>query len=119
MGIILGFDLDETLIGTPGKTYDVESKMYTVPVFTVNELFIDLIHKAIVSRGSDKKVDAIILVTNNTNVITKHAQLTLPFLTLAFGRLLFEYNRKYPPLQQRQECLVHLRKSQIHGILDK
>lgn len=86
----------------------MESKMYTVPVFTVNELFIDLIHKAIVSRGSDKKVDAIILVTNNTNVITKHAQLTLPFLTLAFGRLLFEYNRKYPPLKTIGDMFDHI-----------
>lgn len=64
MGLVLVFDLDETLIATT-KTYK-NGKYYIDYIQLNDKLFQIIFHAKALKPGG--KVDAILLLTNNTNV---------------------------------------------------
>ena len=78
MGWVLVFDLDETLIGTK-KTYK-DGKYYISDIQLNDKLFQIIIHAK--SLKQDGSVDAILLLTNNTNVPSEYDKIRMGFLDI-------------------------------------
>lgn len=77
MGWVLVFDLDETLIGTK-KTYK-DGKYYISDIQLNDKLFQIILHAKTLKPGL---VDAILLLTNNTNVPSVYGGIRMGFLDI-------------------------------------
>ena len=77
MGWVLVFDLDETLIGTT-KTYK-DGKYYIEDIQLNDKLFQIIFHAKALKPGL---VDAILLLTNNTNVPSEYDKMSMGFLDI-------------------------------------
>lgn len=77
MGWVLVFDLDETLIGTT-KTYK-DGKYYISDIQLNDKLFQIIFHAKALKPGL---VDAILLLTNNTNVPSEYGKIRMGFLDI-------------------------------------
>lgn len=77
MGLVLVFDLDETLIGTT-KTYK-DGKYYISDIQLNDKLFQIIFHAKALKPGL---VDAILLLTNNTNVPSEYHKMSMGFLDI-------------------------------------
>ena len=95
MAPIFVFDLDETLIAS-NKEYRKAEHKYYVEAMDVNITLLGIIHRAIALRNA-KKLRYVVLLTNNTNVPSVYKDRQIPFLELAFERILEEYNRYFSP----------------------
>jgi hypothetical protein len=78
MGLVLVFDLDETLIATK-KTY--KDGKYYISDIQLNDKLFQIIFHAKASKPDDS-VDAILLLTNNTNVPSEYGDLRMGFLDI-------------------------------------
>jgi hypothetical protein len=79
MGWVLVFDLDETLIATD-KDYDKSKHEYTIKNISLNDkLFQIIFHAKTLKPGL---VDAILLLTNNTNVPSVYGGIRMGFLDI-------------------------------------
>lgn len=87
MNPILVFDLDETLIRSE-KSYK-EGK-YDIKSIIFNDRLLQLIKRAIILRGKGK-IDAILLLTNNTNVSSIYNGTNDTFLNIVNMRLQEDY----------------------------
>jgi hypothetical protein len=77
MGLVLVFDLDETLIGTKKK---YENGKYYISDIQLNEKLFQIIFHA--KQDGPVAVDAILLLTNNTNVPSEYRGLRMGFLDI-------------------------------------
>ena len=77
MGLVLVFDLDETLIGTT-KTYK-DGKYYISDIQLNDKLFQIIFHAKALKPDL---VDAILLLTNNTNVPSEYDKMSMGFLDI-------------------------------------
>jgi hypothetical protein len=92
MGWVLVFDLDETLIGTT-KTYDIATRKYTITDIQLNDkLFKIILHAKTLKPGL---VDAILLLTNNTNVPSVYGGIRMGFLDIIASVFEEKYSRKF------------------------
>lgn len=91
--MILVFDLDETLIATPGKLYDDSIKGFILTEIKVNHKLLDIIAEA------KEKGNPILLLTNNENspVIFKGER--GKFIDVALDELNKAYSTKYGPVE--------------------
>jgi hypothetical protein len=78
MGWVLVFDLDETLIATK-KKYE-NGKYYISDIQLNKPLFEIIFHAKALKPGG--KVDAILLLTNNTNVPSEYGDMRMGFLDI-------------------------------------
>ena len=80
MGLVLVFDLDETLIATKKK---YENGKYDISDIQLNEkLFQIIFHAKSLNPDGPVAVDAILLLTNNTNVPSEYRGLRMGFLDI-------------------------------------
>lgn len=81
MGWVLVFDLDETLIGT---TKNYKDGKYDISDIQLNDKLFQIIFRAIDLKKDteDKKVDAILLLTNNTNMHSVYGEKEGNFLAI-------------------------------------
>ena len=77
MGLVLVFDLDETLIATK-KKYE-NGKYYISDIQLNDKLFQIIFHAKTLKPGL---VDAILLLTNNTNVPSEYGKIRMGFLDI-------------------------------------
>lgn len=91
MGWVLVFDLDETLIGTT-KTY--KDGKYDISDIQLNDKLFQIIFRAI-DLKEDKKVDAILLLTNNTNMPSVYREKEGKFLDIIASVFEEEYRRNF------------------------
>ena len=80
MGLVLVFDLDETLIATT-KTYK-DGKYYIDDIKLNDKLFQIIFHAKALNPDGPVAVDAILLLTNNTNVPSEYRGLRMGFLDI-------------------------------------
>ncbi|NBT47735.1 MAG: hypothetical protein EBT07_07935 [Actinobacteria bacterium] len=80
MGLVLVFDLDETLIATT-KTYK-DGKYYIDDIKLNEKLFQIIFHAKSLNPDGPVAVDAILLLTNNTNVPSEYRGLRMGFLDI-------------------------------------
>jgi len=88
MGPVLVFDLDETLVATEKKFV---KGMYMIRTMKLNTRIFQIIKRAMALRLKGK-VDAILLLTNNTNVPSIYGDKEGGFLDIADLRFKEEYN---------------------------
>lgn len=82
-------DLDETIISRVALPNDEIH-------LNINMKMLDIFHRAMVLRKKNR-VDAILLLTNNTNLPVKSNGVQQYFLDLVNDRLVEEYNKAYAP----------------------
>lgn len=90
MGWVLVFDLDETLIGTT-KTYK-NGKYYIDDIQLNDKLFQIIFHAKALKPGL---VDAILLLTNNTNVPSEYGNLCMGFLDIIDLVVIKKYSKGF------------------------
>jgi hypothetical protein len=92
MGWVLVFDLDETLIWTD-KDYDKSKHEYTIKNISLNDkLFQIIFHAKALKPGL---VDAILLLTNNTNVPSVYGDIRMGFLDIIDLVVRKEYGKRF------------------------
>jgi len=91
--MILVFDLDETLIATPGKVYDDSIKGFILSEIKVNHPLLDIIAEA------KKKGNPILLLTNNENSTVIYKGERGKFIDVALDELNKAYSTKYGPVE--------------------
>lgn len=91
--MILVFDLDETLIATPGKLYDDSIKGFILSEIKVNHTLLDIIAEA------KKKGNPILLLTNNENSTVIYKGERGKFIDVALDELNKAYSTKYGPVE--------------------
>lgn len=87
MNPVLVSDLDDTL------TYSIKQEDGELYIF-VNMKMIDILHRAMILRRKGK-IDAILLLTNNTNRKIKVSGIERNYLDITYERIVNEYNNKY------------------------
>lgn len=102
--MILVFDLDETLIATPGKLYDKDIDGFILSEIKVNHKLLDTIGR------SKEKGCQILLLTNNENppVIFKGER--GKFIDLALHELTKAYSKKYTATGAIFDCILSAEK---------
>jgi len=91
MGWVLVFDLDETLIGT---TKNYKDGKYDISDIQLNDKLFQIIFRAI-DLKKDKKVDAILLLTNNTNMHSVYGEKEEKFLDIIASVFEKKYSRNF------------------------
>ena len=80
MNPVLVFDMDETLIASK-KVYNKEDRKYIITEIQFNEALFGIILRAMKLREKTK-VDAILLLTNNTNILSNYNGKDMKFLEI-------------------------------------
>jgi histidinol phosphatase-like enzyme len=84
---VLVFDLDETLIATPGRRYDASSETFILTDIIINDKLIQMI------RNAKERGHIILLLTNNENAKVIFNGKQGKFVDIALEELTEAYNR--------------------------
>jgi len=93
MNPVLVFDMDETLISSK-KEYNKETRKYSITEIKFNDALFKIIGRAMALRERGK-VDAILLLTNNTNVRSSYMGNDIKFIELVNSLCKATYEKEF------------------------